>query len=341
MSTYDRYATTGSHIGIKYGWDWFGWLPSFNAGGSHENEVSMFMPYVLWGDWRNFESSEDKVFWTNLCAAVAYDQPDFNVNWHYLAAFPNTAGTGMATMRYPDWYKRAVWNRPDSGHCGMLQNLEYYYLTGDRHALEEVKYNAQLANFYLWPRFDKVPTWYSSYSGNVDDPNFQISDRYYAWPIFNLVQAYEATGETAWLADATIGIRGMRNTLRISPLKFANELIHPAGDSSLAYWNQWSPTVRATSASQGYANFCAPGIASKATGQYYLATGDMDALDLLIAAADFTCESGARRDTNGNVLGFYYAWGDYWGPSDPTTTTFHGDVANGLGMATQFARKAE
>ena len=56
--------------------------------------------------------------------------PDVPGNYHYLMAGASFDGD-VTEMRYPGWYDRALWGRPDSGHCGMWQHLEYYYLTGD------------------------------------------------------------------------------------------------------------------------------------------------------------------------------------------------------------------
>jgi hypothetical protein len=337
LSTYDKYATTGTGIGGKLGWDWYGKYYAWNAGGMHPNEGSMFMAYVLWGDWRKFENSETMMLWTDLAGVVAFDQYNFATDWHYLIAYPNDGSTGITKMRHPGWYNRCTQTRADSGHCGMLQNLEYYYLTGDRHALELVKYYGQLANYYLWPRFDKVPRFYSSYNGDVDDPNFKISDRYYGWPVFNLVQAYEATGDAAWLSDATIAIRGFRNTLRTSPLKFTSEILHPINDTTGIYASYWSTDAKDNGASQGYAIF-QMAITAKSAGLYYLATGDMDAFDVMAAHGDFLSDTSSFRDGSQNLLGWPYCWGDYWGPST-TTASVHPDLANALGMSALLSRR--
>ena len=50
----------------------------------------MFMPYVLWGDWRQFEDAEIKTLWGELSPVMMFDQPIDMVNhWHYLYAWPN------------------------------------------------------------------------------------------------------------------------------------------------------------------------------------------------------------------------------------------------------------
>ena len=111
--------------------------------------------------------------------------------------------------------------------------------------------------------------------------------------------------------------------MRQSPLKFANEVVYAAGDVSQGYYSNWSAGVRSLSASQGYAIFqmC---ITAKAAGLYYLATGDMDAFDVMVAQGDFLGEAGANRDTGGDLIGWPYCWGDYWGFSDYGTSTAPG-----------------
>ncbi len=236
---YDRYATTGTNIGDKLGWKWFGGkYTSWNAGGLHQNQGSMFMAYVLWGDWRYFERSEDRTLWTaDLVPGIAYDDVDWNSHAETQYLYVLRTDQYVTALRYPGWYDwqrgSGYWGRPDPGHCGMLQNLEYWYLTGDRHAYEACLYYGQLGRGYYAPEFEwDPPEPYSPYDGDVDDPDFMVSNRYWSWSTFNLVQAYEASGDDSWLDDARIAVKGSRNALRISPLKFTDIYVDQLGGDS-------------------------------------------------------------------------------------------------------------
>ncbi len=341
--SYDKYATTGTNIGVSYGWDWFGWYYQWNPGGTHPNEGSMFMDWILNGNWHQFESSEIRLLWTELAKVVMFDQPDMDLHWHYLMSWPNITNT-ITENRYPDWYSRAKWGRPDSGHCGMFQNLEYYYLTGDRHALEDVLYYGQYSGYFFYDDFHLGYHYvYSPYYGDPDDPDYCVGTRYWGWPVWNLAQAYEASGDPKWLGDARLVIAGVRNSLRRNPLKFASGSIYPAGNSK-DYYTYWPSAVRATSASQAYAIF-QMAITARAAGKYYQETGDDDAFDVLIGHGDFLVDVAANRDPAGDIFGWPYCWADYWGPNDTAgggnpSSGFHEDLVSVLGWAWQFGRKA-
>jgi hypothetical protein len=343
-SSYDKYAASGTSIGVQYGWDWYGEYYTWNAGGSHANEGSMLMPWILWGEWRKFEQVENNLLWDDLAAAVMFDQPiDMAQHWHYLYAWPNIGSTGVTEQRFPAWYDRAKWGRPDTGHCAMWHHLEYYYLTGDRHALEQVCYYGQYATWNYYPHFHLGTHYiYSSYYGDPDDPNYMYGNRYWGWPLWNLAQAYEATGDASYLADASLAFKGVRNALRQSPLKFAHETIYNAG-SNIDYYSYWPVAVRATAASQGYAIF-QMSITARAAAKYYQETADDDALDIMVAHGDFLVDTAANRDAGGNIFGWPYCWGDYWGPNDTAgggapATSIHPDLASALGWAFELARK--
>lgn len=302
-STYDKYATSGTSIGVQYGWDWYGEYYTWNAGGSHANEGSMLMPWILWGEWRRFESVENNLLWDDLAAAVMFDQPiDMTQHWHYLQAWPNIGSTGVTEQRYSGWYDRAKWGRPDTGHCAMWHHLEYYYLTGDRHALEQVQYYGQMATWNYYPHFHLGTHYvYSSYYGDPDDPNYMYGNRYWGWPLWNLAQAYEVSGDAAWLADLSLAVKGVRNALRQSPLKFAHETIYNA-NANTDYYSYWPAAVRATAASQGYAIF-QMSLTARAVAKYYQESGDDDAFDVMVAHGDFLVDTAANRDTSGNLVG--------------------------------------
>ncbi len=339
-STYDKYAATGTTIGVSYGWDWFGQYYTWNAGGSHANEGSMLMPWILWGEWRKLDQVEINLLWDDLAPAVMFDQPiDMPQHWQYLYSWPNIGSSGTTEQRFPGWYDRAKWGRPDTGHCAMWHHLEYYYLTGDRHALEQVRYYGQYASWSYYPHFHLGSKYiYSPYNGNPDDPDYMAGNRYWTWPLWNIAQAYEATGDASYLADASLAFKAVRNALRQSPLKFAHETVYNANANS-DYYSYWPVAVRATAASQGYAIFQVS-IAARAAAKYYQETGDDDAFDVMIAHGDFLSDVAASRDAAGNILGWPYCWGDYWGPTEANPTSFHPDLASALAWAWEFGRKA-
>ncbi len=97
--------------------------------------------------------------------------------------------------------------------------------------------------------------------------------------------------------------------------------------------------VRDLSASQEYGVFHAA-INARAAGLYWLATGDMDAFDVMAACGEFFNESGAVRDANDHVTYYPYAWGDYWGPSE-TTGNSSAVTCSGAAMAAVYARRPQ
>ncbi len=348
MSSYDRYATTGKYIGDKLGWEWFGGkYTAWGSGGLHDNQGSMFMRYVLWGDWRSFEQSEDRTLWTeDLVPGVVYDDVDWSSIEDTQYLYILRTDQYVTAKRYPGWtdysFGGGFWGRPDKGHCGMLMNLEYWYLTGDRHAYEATQYYGQMARGFYVPQFEwNPPNPYSPYHGDPDDPSFMVSTRYWGWPTFVLVQAYEASGDASWLADAAIAVKGFRNAMRISPLKFTSEALHPLGDDSTnpGYARNFPIEQRNLGAGQAWGVFQIA-ITARAAAQYWLATGDMDAFDVMTACGEFLNESCAARDANGHVTLYPYSWGDYWG-GDAYPATITPIVKSAVGMAALYCRRPQ
>ncbi len=344
---YDRYATTGTNIGDVLGWKWFGGKYTvWGSGGLHPQQGSMFMRYVLYGDWHVFEQNEDRTLWTeDVVPGIVYDGVDWSSRADTQYLYSMRTDQSVTAMRYPGWYKWQTWGRPDKGHIGMTGNMEYWCLTGDRHAYEATQYFGQLARYYYAPMFewDPVSTDSPLYGlEGPDDPRFMLSDRYWGWPIFPLVQAYEASGDDAWLGDAGIAVKGIRNALRISPLKFACKYVDQQGgdtDHGYTYSSKFTAETLDSSASQEYGVFQIS-ISARNAGEYWLATGDMDAFDVMTAQGEYLSESCAVRDASDHVLNYPYAWGDYWGPNQLDHLTSAIDAA-AVGIAAIYSRRPQ
>ncbi len=344
-SSYDKHATSGWDVGLEYGWDWFGKNSvigsGFNSGGMHDNEGSMFLPWILWGEWRQFEAIETAALWFDLIQAVHFDDVDMPAYWEYYRHFPSAASGATTQLRYPGWYDRVTWARPDSGHCMMSPLMEYYYLTGDRHALEGQLYYGRLSQAWLYPRLTEGdfypfgPVW----TGDLDDPNFTLSQRYDTLPLWNLVQSYAGTGDADWLDYLAIrDMLAIRNSLRLSPVKYTCDQICYAGQSGGGGWtSDYDPAVRALSASQSWGVYQI-GMLSKTVAQYYLETGDEDALDIVIAYGDALTTSIYVRDAQDVAIDQPYSWGDYWGIGN-TSYGFTPDPLQALAWAYDLTGK--
>ncbi|MCX7590690.1 MAG: hypothetical protein N2255_03580, partial [Kiritimatiellae bacterium] len=135
--------------GIHVGWDWYGWISSYNAGGGHWNEETVSLPWVLWGDGANFDDMERKTLWAADLTALHWDNPDISTFWLMLMSW-NDHENRLKRVAYPGWYNRDTWGLPDSGHMGMLMWPEYYFLTGDMRAREAVEHLGIRARACLW-----------------------------------------------------------------------------------------------------------------------------------------------------------------------------------------------
>ena len=179
LDTYNKYATTGTGIGVNLGWDWYGWYYDWNSGGMHENEGSMFMAYVLWGDWRKFERSENQTLWTDLRAA----------SWH--STSPTTPPTGTTCSPTPTTAAPASRRcatpagttapsgtapTPATAACCRSSSTTTSPATGT--PWKQVQVLRPVGELLPLAAVRQGADLYSTYNGNVDDPNFKISDRY-------------------------------------------------------------------------------------------------------------------------------------------------------------------
>ena len=312
--------------GVDVGWDWFGWIKGWNAGGAHWNQTTCFAPFLLWEDRESYDVAEARTLWASDATPMHFDRCDLGRYWMVLRGW-KFEDCGIQRKRFPereaayDWRGRAVWGNPDDGHMGMFMWFEYYNLTGDRRVLESCLALGERARAYMWSfNHDDVRRGGAG-GGSVpwcrrrdpDDPGFRLHNRYIGWPAYNMALYYQLTGDPQVARETGNIVAGLRNTLRWSPPGFlTTEILKPG--STDGYGGQLATGPPPTdSASQCYANFQA-GVCATAMAQYYHETRDEEALDGLIGFADFYCHHALIRDEEGRAHGWPYVTGDYWGP---------------------------
>ena len=308
--------------GIGAGWDWYGWIASWNAGGGHWNQSTCFTPWVLWGDGANFDSAESCTLWAADLCSIHYDAPDLPTFWLMLMDW-NWRENRLKLETYPGYASRDTWGRPDSGHMGMFMWLEYYLLTGDARAREAVEHLGIRARAMCWHHnyddrddgtgpLPRAINWCKRRDPDTE-ADFRLATRYTGWPLYDLSQYYRLTGDPALLAEARTVARSFRNTARYSPIGFMVTQINAKDDGDVYGRQGPFDKGRAASASQCYAHF-QQGIMATGLVEYYLMSRDVEALDALTGFADCMVHHAMLRDAEGNRRGWTYAFGDYWGP---------------------------
>jgi len=339
--------------GIQTGWDWYGWISSYNAGGGHWNEETVLAPWVLWGDGENFDDAEAKTLWSADLTAIHYDDPDLAVFWLMLMSW-NDHENRLKRVAYPDWYNRDTWGLPDAGHMGMLMWPEYYFLTGDMRAREAIEHLGHRARAMLWKhnhddRSDGTGPMRTAVNWCVKrdpdaEPDFRLATRYVGWPLFDLANHYRLTGDPQLLAECRTVARAFRNTARYSPIGLMVLQIEPQGGTRGVYAFQGPfEKYRDLSASQCYAHF-QQGLMVTGLIEYYLMSRDVEALDTMVGFADLMAHHCILRDPSGRRQGWTYAFGDYWGPytwedCGDSRVSFHTSnftVVEGIGWIAQF-----
>jgi hypothetical protein len=317
------------------GWDGFGVISSWNAGGAHWNEQTAFYSWVVHGDGARFDNSEIPTLWAADHCPIHFDQPDMDV------FFPYTAnGTRehcrLKVLTYPAYKNRDTWGRPDTGHMGMWMWVEYYLLTGDARCREAVCHLGDMARGALWrytheERKDGAgaltPGQFPVFRKFDPDaePDFKLDTRYVGWPLYCLAQYYQFTGEPALLEEARIIARAFRNTARACPI---GQLVKDAAGKNGTERTEYSATfgfpngnggvasqVRewSRSASLVASNFY-NGIMMYGLREYYLVSKDVEALDTLVGQIDRFCHHTLIHDPSGKPVGWSYIFADYWGP---------------------------
>jgi hypothetical protein len=308
--------------GIHVGWDWYGWISSWNAGGGHWNQSTCFGKWVLWGDGEEFDRAEARTLWAADATPMHFDDPDLPTFWLMLRSW-NWRENRLEGHAFPGWYKRTVWGLPDSGHMGMFMWFEYYYLTGDMRAREACESLGIRARAFCWQynHDDKpdgtgplhYPIQWCAKRDPDRDRTFRLATRYIGWPLYDLACWYELTGDPTLAAECKTVARAFRNTARMSPIGFMVLQINGQGDRSVYGGQGPFEPMRSRCASQCYAHF-QQGIMTTALAKYYMETGDMEALDAMIGFADLMCHHCLLKDSAGKPMGWTYTFGDYWGP---------------------------
>ena len=328
--------------GIHTGWDWYGWISGWNAGGGHWNQRTCFTPWVLWADGANFDRAESRASWAADLCSIHYDRPDLATFWLMLRDW-DWRENRVKVETHPDYYNRDTWGRPDSGHMGMFMWTEAYFLTGDGRYREAIEHLGDRARAVLWAYthddkadgtgpLPRAVNWCHKRDPDAD-PDFKLDTRYAGWPLYDLATCYRVTGRPELLAEARTVARAFRNTARYSPVGFMVTKINAKGDPSVYGRQGPFDKGRAESASQCYAHF-QQGIMATGLLEYYRMSHDVEALDALIGFADCVCHHAMLRDPTGKRIGWTYCFGDYWGPY-----TF-GDLPGGKGaqfMGTNYA----
>ncbi len=304
------------------GWDRHGWIKSWNAGGYHWNQNSVFGSWLLWGDGPGFDYAEVKALWASDSCAIHYDDPVMKTFWLMLSGW-NWKENRLKRLTYPDYYNRSARKQPDSGHLAMVMWMEYYLLTGDMRAREASEHLGIRARAMLW-KFNhddsndgtgplrRAIGWCKKRDADAD-PSFKLFNRYVGWPLYVLSQYYRLTGRPELLAECRNIARSFRNTGRYVPTGFLCLLVNKKGSRDTYGGQGTFGKYRDQSASQCYAHF-QMGIMVSGLVEYYLMSRDLEALDTVVGFSDFVCHHAMLRDPQGKRVGWNYTFGDYWGP---------------------------
>jgi hypothetical protein len=318
------------------GWDCFGVIRAWNAGGGHWNENSAFWRWVLHGDGAEFDTSEARTLWAADLCPIQFE------------ADPGTFGAYIYYMRYGlarlqvltyTGYINRNTDYPDTGHMGMWMWHEYSLLTGDDRARQATINLGTYARASLWRythdgRKDGTgPEPGDSGYRKMDpdaNPDFKLDRRYTGWPLYCLMQQYQFTGDPEVLAEGRIIAGAFRNTARASPI---GQLVKDAASktgtdtddkttSAMEYATAIFAGVNGTasqlrdcrkSASLVSSNFYNAYVTA-AVREYYTHSRDVEALDTLVAQADHFCKHILIRNPEGKAAGWSYMFADYWGP---------------------------
>ncbi|MCG3178378.1 MAG: hypothetical protein BIFFINMI_00705 [Phycisphaerae bacterium] len=322
-------------VGGSDGWDRFGVISSWNAGGAHWNENTAFSRWLQYGDGAEFDNSEIPTLWAADACPIQFDHPDYDACWPYVG-YGSAEHTRMKVLTYPGYKNRCTWGLPDTGHMGMWMWLEYYQLTGDMRAREAAEHLGQMARGYLWRyTHDEKKDGTGALTGGQfrdfkrrdpdAEPGFKLDRRYIGWPLYCLAQYYQLTGDAAVLDEARIIARAFRNTARACPI--GQLVAEPAGKNGTEV-TEYSATFGFPNGNGGVAsqvrewpksaslvqsNFYS-GIVIYGLREYYLVSHDVEALDTLVGQIDRFCHYSMIHDPQDQPAGWSYIFADYWGP---------------------------
>lgn len=317
------------------GWDRFGELGNWNAGGNHWNELTAFFRWVIHRDGAEFDNAEIPTLWAADHCPIHFPAPDLSAFFPYLHN-GNAEQSRLKVLTYPGYQNRVTWGRPDTGHMGMWMWLEYYLLTGDARCREALDHLGTMARASLWryTHDEKKDGTGAMPPGRIPDfarrdpdadPAFMLDTRYTGWPLYCLAQSYQLTGDAALLDEARIVARAFRNTARANPI---GQLVKDAAGKNGTERTEYSATFNfpqgnggvtsqvrewPKSASLVSSNFYS-GIMIYGLREYYLVSRDLEALDTLVGQIDRFCHHSLIRNPAGAPAGWSYIFADYWGP---------------------------
>ena len=323
----------------KNGWDYFGVIRAWNAGGGHWNEESAFAKWVIHGDGDEFDSSEVRTLWAADLCPVQFEDPDIGAFGSYIY-YQRYGLARLQVLTYPGYVNRQRGEGPDTGHMGMWMWHQYYLVTGDVRAREATCNLGNFARAHLWRhthdgRADDTgpeagPGGYRKRNPDAD-PDFKLERRYDGWPLYCLMQNYQFTGNPDVLAEGRIAARAFRNTARTSPIgQMVKDAASKTGgqdpDDKKTHSMEYPTAIFAgasgspsqlrdcrKSASLCSSNFY-NGYILSAVREYYTHSRDIEALDTLVGQADHFCKHIMLCTPEGKLGGWTYIFADYWGP---------------------------
>ena len=325
------------------GWDLFGQISNWHAGGTHWNEQTAFFNWVIFGNGAELDYSEIPTLWAADQCPIHFDRPDMDAFWPYVG-HGSLEHCRLKVLTFPGYDpKKAPTDKPDTGHMGMWMWSEYYMLTGDARCREAVCMLGAMARGHLWQFTHEEKKdgtgaltggqFHPFHKFNPDaEPDFKLDTRYIGWPLFCLSQGYQFTGDPAALKDAKIVAGGFRNTARACPIgmltkdaagvngteptEYSGNIItrDKEGKVQVKQGNVLSHVRESVrSASLICSNFY-HGLVLYGLREYYLMSRDVEALDAMVGQIDRFCHQTLIRDAEGKMLGWTYEFGDYWGP---------------------------
>lgn len=317
-----------SNLGRQdFGWQTYGTIGSFNSAGKHLNLYPAFTKYVHSRNIQEFNELEAMTLWYSDIVPLHWDTVKLNDDFDPLEYMGNHSSKLLSYLDYDmkapvDWQRQFKHDVPDPEHMGALMLLEYYHLTGSRHALDALKHLGNRARAFLQEAIkgpgNTVQEWAWIWQFGRSKEKFtpkhygwQPAGRDYGWVLYNLAQAYEATGIDVYKKDAVILAQGFLNTQRMTPTGYLNRTVHDAkSDKSYALRPPPIPAASSFTALSIQASICA-----RALNKFWEETGDEDAKDGVLAYCDLLTYRALGRDSYGNPLGWDWAWGDYWDPT--------------------------
>ncbi|WP_022668844.1 hypothetical protein [Desulfospira joergensenii] len=219
------------------GYRLYGKNHGYNSGGHHESLNSGWLSFMRSGDLVDFEKNIAKSRWTiahNPGWAFKNNIPEWNSNtkslkeidnffknWDRISGFgpknfylwrdTEKKGGGKTYLNMYKWL-------PDMEHYALFRLFEYYYLTGDRRALDSIYGFVNWAvNFQHKHIFKRKTRGLDSVDYFEKDPDALRRGHYsrvYTWMLYTTLAGYQATGNETYNQYAIWQIRRMLGLLR-------------------------------------------------------------------------------------------------------------------------------